>query len=232
MADSVVVAQGLGKQFFRKGRDSARYFDAVLDADMSLRSGELVVLMGRSGSGKSTFLNMLGGLLEPTSGDVLVAGQRLYALDDAELSKFRNAHIGVVPQGQTVLHSLSVVQNVMLPAALYGHVPEAESAALDLLDSLGLRDLADSCPSELSGGEARRVAIARALMMKPQVVLADEPTADLDDENTHIVLGLLANAARNGAAVLVVTHEADAKPYADRVFTMDAGRLAESRAQS
>ena len=225
MPESCLIARGVSRKFFRKGRDAAQWFDAVSGVDLELAPGEFVVLMGRSGGGKSTLLNMMAGLLAPTEGTVLLAGQDLYALPDEELSRVRNESIGVVPQGQTPLHSLSVVQNVTLPYLMYRADDEVEARALELLDSLGIRHLADSYPSELSGGEMRRMAIARALVCDPAVILADEPTSDLDDENTQIVLKKLRAMADAGTSVLVATHDQAAIPFADRVLRIDGGHL-------
>ena len=222
MGATCLEACGVCKKFFRKGRNSAQYFDAVAPTDMRLEAGELVVLKGRSGSGKSTLLNIMGGLLAPTEGTVALDGQDLYSLDDASLSRLRNERIGVIPQGQTALHSLSVAQNVTLPYLMYRE-GDCEQRAMELLGALGIEELADSFPSELSGGELRRMSIARALMCSPDVVLADEPTGNLDDENTIVVLKMLREAAARGAAVLVVTHEQVAETYADRILYMDAG---------
>ena len=221
----MLVAQGVTKKFFRKGREEAQWFDAVSGADVSLAPEEFVVLMGRSGGGKSTLLNMLAGLLAPNEGCVQLNGQDLYALSDDELSRLRNEYIGVVPQGQTPLHSLTVVQNVTLPYLMYRADDGVEARALELLESLGIRHLADSYPSELSGGEMRRMAIARALVCNPAVVLADEPTSDLDDENTRIVLQKLRDVADAGAAVLVATHDQAAIPFADRTLRIDGGKM-------
>ena len=223
MGDICLETVGARKRFFRKGRDSAQYFDAVAPTDLQLASGEFVVLKGRSGSGKSTLLNMMAGVLEPSEGVVLFQGQNMYALDDASLSRSRNERIGVVPQGQTALNSLSVVQNVTLPYLMYRDDDGCEERALELLAALGIRELADSYPAELSGGEQRRVCIARALMCAPRVVLADEPTGNLDDESARVVLRMLRDAADGGAAVFVVTHEQMASDYADRILRMEAG---------
>lgn len=222
MSEARLEARGVAKKFFRKTRESAQDFYAVHPTDLSLSPGELVVLKGRSGSGKSTLLNMMAGLLEPSEGSVLFDGVDLCALTDIELSKLRNGSIGVVPQGHTAIHSLTVVQNVMLPHLMYRD-DGCEKRALELLVQLGVRDLADSYPSELSGGELRRMSIARALMCEPTVVFADEPTGDLDDENTAIVLQMLRDYADSGAAVMVVTHEQVAESYADRILRMDVG---------
>lgn len=225
MGETRLQTIGACKRFFRKGRESAQYFDAVAPCDLGLAAGELVVLKGRSGSGKSTLLNMLAGLLEPSEGAVQLDGQDLYALDDDALSKLRNDRIGVIPQGHTALHSLTVVQNVTLPYLMYRSDDGVEARAMDLLESLGIRDLADCFPSQLSGGEMRRMAVARALICEPDVILADEPTGDLDDENTENVLALLRGKADAGAAVLLVTHEQSADAHADRILRMDAGAL-------
>lgn len=224
MSEAVLSARGVRKEFFRKGRASARFFDAVATCDLELWAGELVVLMGRSGSGKSTLLNMMAGLLAPTEGVVEYRGESLYALDDAALSRLRNEEFGVMPQGQTAIHSLSVIENVLLPYRLYRD-DSSEARALDLLAGLGIAALADSYPSELSGGELRRMAIARALVCGPSVVFADEPTSDLDDENTRVVLETLRKAADDGASVFMVTHEPAAVEVADRVLRMDAGQI-------
>ena len=223
MGDIRLEARGVCKQFFRKGRESAQYFDAVALTDLQLVGGEVVVLGGRSGSGKSTLLNMMAGLLEPTVGNVLLDGQDLYALDDASLSRLRNEKIGVIPQGQTALHSLSVVQNVTLPYSMYHDGDGYEDRAMELLERLGIRQLADSYPQELSGGELRRVCVARALMCAPDLLFADEPTGNLDDGSTQVVLEMLRALADGGAAVFIVTHEQVAKAYADRILRMDAG---------
>ena len=225
MGEVRLEARGARRQFFRKGRDSAQYFDAVAPTSLKLAAGQLVVLKGRSGSGKSTLLNMMAGLLEPSEGTVLLDGQDLYALDDPELSRLRNERIGVIPQGQTALHSISTVQNVTLPYLMYREDDGVEARAMDLLESLGIRELADCRPCELSGGELRRMAVARSLVCNPHVILADEPTGDLDDENTEIVLATLRRAADGGAAVLLVTHEQSAEAFADRVLRMDSGVL-------
>lgn len=226
MGDAKLEAKDLTKRYERRGRKGTQTFDAVSEASLVLQSGELLVMKGRSGSGKSTLLNMMAGLLSPSEGNVILDGGDLYALGDEELSRLRNRKIGVIPQGQTALHSLSVIENVALPLLMYHPDSDnAESRALELLDSVGIADLAHSYPSELSGGEMRRMAIARSLICKPEIVMADEPTSDLDDENTDAVLRMLRRIADDGAAVLLVTHEQNAEKYADRVLFMTAGKL-------
>ena len=218
-------AEGVGKRYFRNNKQ-ANYFYAVKGADLVISEGSLTEVTGRSGSGKSTLLNILAGLLEPTEGKVFLDRVDLYDMADGPRSELRNRCIGVVPQGQTGLHSLTVLENVKLPCLLYGESVSDESA-MELLARVGIADLKDAYPNELSGGEMRRLAIARALIKKPGILLADEPTGDLDDENTHTVLRLLRQAADEGTAVLLVTHEREAAAYADRLFRMDSGVLTE-----
>lgn len=220
-----LTAKQLSKEFPRKSR-TANCFTALYPLDFTLEPGKLTVLTGRSGSGKSTLLNVLAGLMQPTQGQVLADGQDLYAMPDAALSEFRNRHIGVVPQGQTAVYSLNLLENILLPVTLFRRPSDAEQQRAQLLlTELGIAELADVPPAELSGGEMKRMAIARALLPQPEIVLADEPTADLDEENTDIVFRALQTAAKNGAAVLVVTHEQGAERYADRVCTMHNGIL-------
>lgn len=216
-------ANKIKRRFFR-GSGESNFFYAVETTDLVLRPGTLTEITGRSGSGKSTLLNMLAGLLEPTEGAVYLDDIDLYQLDDGPRSELRGRSIGVIPQGHTGLRSLTVLENVKLPFLLYGtQVPE--EAALEALERVGIAQLRDAFPGELSGGEMRRLSIARALIRKPQILLADEPTGDLDDENTRTVLELLRREADAGAAVLLVTHEREAAAWADRLFRMEKGVL-------
>ena len=220
----ILEATGLSKEFAR-ARGGKRVFTAVHPMDFGLDERQLTVISGHSGSGKSTLLTMLAGILSPTAGHVRVEGTDLYSLRDEERSRLRNARIGLVPQGNTALRALSVLDNVLLPSILYATDEAPAGRARELLDAVGLTDLADAKPTELSGGELRRMAIARALLMEPSIVLADEPTAGLDSANATAVLTLLRDAANAGAAVLVVSHEADARHFADRGYTMEDGHL-------
>ena len=222
-----INAKAVSREFIRKGKGTNR-FTAVKPTDITLESGKLTVLMGRSGSGKSTLLNLLSGLLTPTSGKVFFDDTDIYSLDDEKLSEFRNRNTGIVPQGQTAIHSLNVIDNVCLSYMLYpktGELQAVYNEAEELLERLGIAELKNVMPSELSGGELRRMAIARALIGKPAAVFADEPTCDLDDENTAFVLELMKETAHAGAAVLVVTHERDAEKYADVLYDMNSGEL-------
>ncbi|MBR1865833.1 MAG: ABC transporter ATP-binding protein [Lachnospiraceae bacterium] len=220
----ILRTEAVCKQFLRETKGT-NIFTAVKETDFELAEGKLTVLTGRSGSGKSTFLNMLSGLLAPTSGTVWAGEQNLYELEDQELSRLRNQLFGFIPQGQSAIHSLNVMENVLLPFTLYGDGEGAEEYARILLERMGIAELEKAMPSELSGGEMRRMAIARALVRKPAVVFADEPTGDLDDENTEIVFEMLRQEAEQGTSVLLVTHEKDADRYADEVYRMFGGVL-------
>ena len=217
-------ATGVTKDFPR-ARKGGRFFTAVHPLDISLEARQLTVITGHSGSGKSTLLSMLAGMLAPTAGTVSVEGTDVYAMGDEERSRMRNARIGLIPQGHTALRSLTVAENVLLPAVLYAKGEPPRERAEELLARVGLSDLTDAHPNELSGGELRRVAVARALLMSPDIVLTDEPTAGLDAENATGVLRLLREAADGGAAVLIATHEPEARRYADRTFAMEEGHL-------
>ena len=223
----IIEATGLTKEFAR-ARGGKRLFTAVHPLDIGLEERQLTLVSGHSGSGKSTLANMLAGILTPTAGHVRLDGTDLYSLRDEELSRLRNERIGLVPQGHTALRALTVLDNVLLPSILYSRDEAPAERARELLAAVGLDDLADAAPTELSGGELRRMAIARALLMDPAIVIADEPTAGLDSVNATAVLTLLRDAADRGAAVLVVSHEAEAQRFADRSYVMEDGHLRES----
>ena len=220
----IIEATGLTKEFAR-ARGGKRLFTAVHPLDIGLEERQLTVVSGHSGSGKSTLANMLAGILTPTAGHVRLDGTDLYSLRDEELSRLRNERIGLVPQGHAALRALTVLDNVLLPSILYSRDEAPAERARELLAAVGLDDLADAAPTELSGGELRRMAIARALLMDPAIVIADEPTAGLDSANATAVLTLLRDAADRAAAVLVVSHEAEAQRFADRSYVMEDGYL-------
>ena len=216
-------AENISRRYFRK-HGEANFFEAVCPVSLRLEGGKMTVLKGKSGSGKTTLLNMLAGLLKPTDGKVFLDETDLYALDDAALSRLRNEKINVIPQGRSAVDTLTVFENILLPGMLYGGLPQTETAE-NWMESLGISGLRDAFPSELSGGELRRMAIARALTANAEIILADEPTGDLDDENTSLVLCALQQAARTGKTVLVVSHETGAEAYADQVLFMENGKI-------
>ncbi|MDX1740006.1 MAG: ABC transporter ATP-binding protein [Rhodothermales bacterium] len=196
--------------------------------DLDLRVGELVVLLGRSGAGKSTLLNMIGGLDTPDSGDVIFSETHLTRLTERERTLFRRQHIGFVFQSFNLIPTLTVLENVMLPLELSGRGGEGREVAVEHLKHVGLDDRADSFPDRLSGGEQQRVAIARALANSPLLVLADEPTGNLDFRTGGQVMRLFADLVREqGTTMLVVTHDAEFLDESDRILAMRDGTVRE-----
>jgi ABC-type lipoprotein export system ATPase subunit len=217
----MVVARGLVKTY-GEGRAARRVLDG---ADLDVAAGEVVAVLGRSGSGKSTLLHLLGGLDRPESGTIEIAGEPVTGIGERELSAVRRRRVGFVFQFFHLLPELTGEANVLLAGRVRGAHPDAFERGRELIDRLGLRPVADSLPSRLSGGEQQRFAIARALVNDPAVVLADEPTGNLDVEAGADVLRLLRAGAAEGRAVVLVTHEPAAAEIADRVLTLRGGRL-------
>jgi ABC-type lipoprotein export system ATPase subunit len=219
---AVVRAHGLVKSF-GEGRAARRVLDGT---DLEVEAGEVVAVLGRSGSGKSTLLHLLGGLDRPEAGSVEVAGEAVTGVSERRLSALRRRRIGFVFQFFHLLPELSGEANVLLPGRVRGADPGAAQRGGELIDRLGLRHVAGSLPHQLSGGEQQRFAIARALVNDPALLLADEPTGNLDVEAGAEVLRLLRAGADEGRAVVMVTHETAAAGIADRVLRMHSGRLA------
>ncbi len=199
------------------------------DATVSIERGELAVLVGRSGSGKSTLLNLLSGIDQPSSGEVVIDGVAISALSERNRTLFRRDKIGFVFQFFNLIPTLTVEENLLLPLELKGRVtPERRRAALDLLAEVGLADRAASYPDRLSGGEQQRVAVARALAHDPLLVLADEPTGNLDLETGLQVLEILDRLTRRaGKTMVMATHSPEVVGIADRVFRVEDCRLVE-----
>ena len=199
------------------------------DVSVTLASGEIVVLVGRSGSGKSTLLNVIAGIDRPTAGRVIVNGTDLTALDEQARTRFRRRHIGFVFQFFNLIPLLTVEENLLLPLDLNGRADaEGVKRARALLERVGLGGRGDSYPDRLSGGEQQRVAIARALIHDPALILADEPTGNLDVETAAGVLDLLDTLAREaGRTVLMVTHSREVVGVADRILAIQRGGLVE-----
>lgn len=200
---------------------------AARDVSLQIASGSFVTVVGASGSGKSTLLNMIGALDRPSAGQVLVAGTDLYALDDDARTLFRRDRIGFVFQFFHLLPTLSALENVMLPAELAGIGSKpARAKGQALLDRVGLGSHAARKPDQLSGGEMQRVAIARALIMDPPLLLADEPTGNLDSASGKRVLELLRGTVEEGRTLVLVTHDAAIAAQGDRIITMADGQVA------
>jgi ABC-type lipoprotein export system ATPase subunit len=219
----LVRASGLAKSF---GDGHARV--RVLDgAALEVERGQLFAVVGRSGSGKSTLLHLLGGLDRPDAGEIELDGVRVDRLDERGLTAVRRRKVGFVFQAFHLLPELTGAENVLLPARLARDGIEAAPRAEELLERLGLTPIARRLPTELSGGEQQRLAIARALVNDPALVLADEPTGNLDEESGAAVLDLLRRVADSGRSVVLVTHDRAATRIADRVRRLEAGRLVE-----
>src|ERR1700756_3354788 len=201
---------------------------ALADVSLSVANGEVAAIMGPSGSGKSTLLNLIAGLDKPTSGTVTVAGQRIDALGEAALARFRSRHIGIIFQFFNLLDDLTVEDNVLLPAQLAGASrKKARARAGELLERMGIADHRDDYPARLSGGQRQRVAIARALVNAPELLLADEPTGALDTATGMAIGRLLQQLNADGQTLVLVTHDAAlADRYAARTIRLLDGRLA------
>lgn len=220
---SLLEVQEVTRRFVRGGRS----FEAVSSVSLSLKEGEFIYITGRSGSGKTTLLNLMTGFLVPESGNVLFAGRNINLWTDEEKSAYRNREIGYVPQQLGTLPNLTVVENVALPAVLLSKTDRgaAMQRAAALLDWMGVLSLRDAFPNSLSGGELKRVLLARALMNEPKLLIADEPTADLDAVTTAEIMELLIGLHQKGMALVIVTHEEDLLKHADRVLEMKSGCL-------
>jgi ABC-type lipoprotein export system ATPase subunit len=214
---------GVRKQF-QLGRRTVAVLKGI---DLQVRQGDFVALLGRSGSGKSTLLNMLAGLDRPSSGSVKVGGTALETLSEEELSRWRARGVGVVFQFFQLLPTLTALENVMLPMELshIGSSQEQRRRARLLLEQMELLDQADQLPSELSGGQQQRVAIARAVANDPPLILADEPTGNLDSQSAEIVLQILSRLVGQGRTVLVVTHDRSVASYASRTIVLADGAV-------
>ena len=193
-------------------------------ADLDLHNGEIVAILGRSGAGKSTMLNLIGGLDRPDAGSIEVAGSRIDGMSERRLTVYRREQVGFVFQLFHLVPELTAIQNVVLPAQMAGG-RGSQRRAVELLERLGVGAVADQLPQTLSGGEQQRVAIARALVNDPPLLLADEPTGNLDPEAAGSVLSILTELAGEGRGVLMVTHEREATSIADRVLTLVEGGL-------
>ncbi|EEA85046.1 ABC transporter ATP-binding protein [Peptacetobacter hiranonis] len=200
---------------------------AVDDVNFSVEEGEFVAVVGTSGSGKSTLLHMIGGLDKPTSGTVIVRGDDLANKNDEELTIFRRRNIGFVFQNYNLVPILNVYENIVLPVELDGNKVD-ENFLIEIVGMLGLEDKLKSMPNNLSGGQQQRVAIARALISKPAIILADEPTGNLDSKTSADVLGLLKNSSTKfNQTIVMITHNNDIAQLADRIVRIEDGKIVE-----
>ncbi len=208
-------------RYYRSGNNQVKAIDNI---SLNIRDGEFIVIRGSSGSGKTTLLLSTGGMLKPTSGNIIINGQNLYALNANDRTRFRSKNIGFVFQMFYLLPYITVLDNVLLPAPLIDESPREEEA-VQLLHNFGLSQRINHYPAELSAGEKQRTAIARAIINKPQLILADEPTGNLDPENAEQAFKILSDFHKQGGTVLVVTHGRDADRYADRIISLSHGKI-------
>ncbi|MDQ3263858.1 MAG: ABC transporter ATP-binding protein [Myxococcota bacterium] len=200
--------------------------EVLSGVDLTVATGEWVAFLGRSGSGKSTLLNLISGIDLPDSGEILLEGRPVHSLSEKERTLLRRRRVGFIFQSFNLIPTLTVAENVLLPVELTGNHAEQRAFALGLLDEVGLADRRDTSPDRLSGGEQQRVAIVRALAHDPAVVLADEPTGNLDDETGEAVIALLDRLTRaRGKTLLMVTHDPVLAARADRAFRVSGGHL-------
>ena len=210
------------KKYYKLGTHTVKALDGV---NFQAEDGEFVSIIGKSGSGKSTLLHMIGGLDIPTEGEVFVGGKNLAGISREKLEVFRRRNVGFVFQSYNLVPDLNVYENIILPAELDGAAVDEELVD-ELLDSLQLLDKKEAMPNTLSGGQQQRAAIARALALKPLLVLADEPTGNLDTETSHDVIGLLrVMAKRFQQTMVVITHDQDIAQMADRIVHMRDGKI-------
>ena len=221
MKDYIVETKSL-KKYYQMGENTVKALDGV---DFRVKAREFVAIIGKSGSGKSTLLHMLGGLDEPTDGSVLIDGKILSGLKKEQLAILRRRKIGFIFQNYNLVPDLNVYENVVLPVELDGRKVDEEYVS-EILELLGLSKKKDAFPGNLSGGQQQRVAIARAVAAKPVIILADEPTGNLDSATSHEVLGLLKMAARQfSQTIILITHDRDIAQLADRIVHIEDGKI-------
>jgi len=214
------------ERLYKEYETDAGPVPVLSDVNLAVRRSEFVAIMGPSGSGKSTFMNIVGCLDLPTSGRYLLDGRDVGALDSDQLARLRNTVIGFVFQGFNLLPRATVVDNVALPLVYAGVGPELrERRALDLLAKVGLASYARYAPSQISGGQQQRVAIARAMVGDPKLILADEPTGNLDMKTSHEIMNVFARLNEEGITIVLVTHEPDIATYAKRLVRFVDGRI-------
>ena len=205
---------------------ATQQFSAVNNISFSMAQNDFISIMGKSGSGKTTLLNMIAGLLTPTQGKVTINGTNLFELDDKQVSAFRNQYLGYIPQGSSLIPNLTALENIRLPFSLTKRENQSSlNYALQLLEKAQISYLKDAYPANMSGGEMRRIAILRALICQPQLVIADEPTSDLDEESSAQIMALLTDIHQQGTGLLIVTHDNDVANYSQRTLKMSSGRL-------
>ena len=219
--ENIITIKDL-KKVYRMGQEKVYALNGI---DLEVKKGEICCLFGTSGSGKSTLLNMVAGLEKPTRGSVVIKGTHIEKLNENELAKFRQKYIGFIFQSYNLLPNLTALENVTLPLMFKGYSKRARNKeALEMLKAVGLENRINHKPSQMSGGQQQRVSIARAFVEKPEIILADEPTGNLDSKTTIEIMDLIAGMAKKyGQTILLVSHDTEASAYADRIVYLRDG---------
>jgi len=220
----MIELTGLGKTY----KDGDQIITAVDNVNLKVARGELVSIVGHSGSGKTTLLSLIGGLTSPGSGKVVIEGTDIWSLSDDQLSEFRNKNVNFIFQFASLVPTLSVLDNVLLPSAFGTCCAGLDEYARSLVEMVGLSDKMNSYPSSLSGGQQRRVAIARAFVNSPKILLADEPTGDLDEQTESEIMDIFRKQNEKGTTFVIVTHNTSVAQIADTRYKMTAGVLEEA----
>lgn len=219
----ILEAKKVVKEYTRRNK----VLKAVDNVNLDVSRGDFVAITGQSGSGKSTLFHLLTGLCKPNQGQILIDGSDITSMTKDELSILRNEKIGYVTQGQSLLSNFTIIDNLCMPYYLSSRNEDVYDKALSLLKKVGLEDMENEFPNSLSGGEIRRVAIVRALINDPDIIIADEPTSNLDLENSKIIMELLKNISSENKAVLISTHDFEFLDYTSKIYCMDKGILKE-----
>ena len=215
-----IEAKGIVKEYVRRERS----FKAVDEIDLSISKGKITAVMGHSGSGKSTLLHILSGMITPQRGEVWIDGKNIFHMRQTELVRFRGEKIGIIPQSQSLISGLNIMDNIYLSSAFHGRKLDKEQLK-ELIRRLGLDEILWEFPQKLSGGEMKRVAIARALAGDPEYLFADEPTGELDAENAEQVMQIFRKQADLGKGILLITHDQEVAQKADFLFEMKDGKI-------
>lgn len=219
----ILEAKKVVKEYTRRNK----VLKAVDNVNLSVSRGDFVAITGQSGSGKSTLFHLLTGLCKPNQGQILIDGNDITSMTKDELSILRNEKIGYVAQGQSLLSNFTIIDNLCMPYYLSSRNEDVYDKALSLLKKVGLEDMENEFPNSLSGGEIRRLAIIRALINDPDIIIADEPTSNLDLENSKIIMELLKNISSENKAVLISTHDFEFLDYTNKIYCMEKGVLKE-----
>ena len=217
----ILEVKNLYREYERKNKTK---FNAVEDISFSLKKGSLTGITGPSGSGKSTLFHLLSGLVKPTSGDIILNDRSICNLNENELSHMRNSEIGYIMQGANLIPNLTIIENICLPMAFSSKENNTLERGRKLLKEFGLENMENEFPANISGGEQKRVSIARTFAQNPSLIIADEPTSNLDDENSIIIMDFFKKMCNKGMTILFSTHEKELLSYADRVLTISKGK--------